>query len=70
MQNYIIMYRDAGATIFQTSQVNQPKQGDQPWQSNSLLQMDSLIAGALTIQTEEANAISLAPFGRSAWSNP
>ena len=59
-----------GAKCFQKAQVNQPNQGHQPWQSNSLLQMDSLIAGAVTIQTEEANAISLTPFGRSAWSNP
>ena len=70
MHKYVEIYKEGGAKSVQISQVNQPNQGHQPWQSNSLLQMHSLIAGAVTIQTEEANAISMAPFGRSAWSNP
>ena len=37
-QSYIKTCKDGGANIFQKSQVNQPNQGHQPWQSNSLLE--------------------------------
>ena len=36
MQKCVKIYKDGGAKIFQKSQVNQPNQGHQPWQSNSL----------------------------------
>ena len=38
MQKCVKIYKDGGAKIFQKSQVNQPNQGHQPWQSNSLPQ--------------------------------
>ena len=37
MQKCVKVYKDGGAKIFQKSQVNQPNQGHQPWQSNSLV---------------------------------
>ena len=42
MQKYMNMYKDGEAKIFQQSKVNQPKQGHQPWQSNSLSQYGNL----------------------------
>ena len=36
MQKYVKMCEDGCAKIFQKSWVNQPNQGHQPWQSNSL----------------------------------
>ena len=35
IQKCVKIYKDGGAKIFQKSQVNQPDQGHQPWQSNS-----------------------------------
>ena len=37
MQKCVKIYKDGGAKIFKKSYVNQPNQGHQPWQSNSLL---------------------------------
>ena len=37
LQKYVKIYKDGGGKIFQKSQANQPNQGHQPWQSNSLL---------------------------------
>ena len=46
MQKFVKMYKDGGAKIFQKSLVNQPKQGHQPWQSNSLYVRLSVCARA------------------------
>ena len=35
-EKYAKIYKYGGANIFQKSNVNQPNQGHQPWQSNSL----------------------------------
>ena len=43
MQKCVKTYKDGGAKIFQKSTVNQPNQGHQPWQSNSLLLYISII---------------------------
>ena len=37
MQKCVKIYKDGGAKIFQKSLVNQPNQGHQAWQSNSLI---------------------------------
>ena len=42
MQKCVKIYKDVGAKIFQKSWVNQPNQGHQPWQSNSLVQVSDM----------------------------